>query len=188
MVSPLRRLAKDKKALKWLKDHQAEFGGLNQSLPQFQAYPRAYLLEQGFIADLIKQAIPFRNAFYTQVAELFLVMPPRKIALQLGVRRKRVYDALCTIKRLARTKWEQDREALLNARAKATRQFDTHPKYIALRTLELTHGEVTKHAYLLEGGRWVDEDGKPFTAEIADILDNHATDLANSEAVHAEEI
>lgn len=190
MVSPIKKLVRDKQALEWLRKHRAELGGLTAALPHHQSYFRSYLIEQKFVADLIAAAMPYRNPLYQRVAELYLTTSPRKVAETLKLSRKRIYDVIYNLKRIARAKWEQEREGLLNARDEAHHRepLETHPEYMALRTVAITLGETTKYAYLLEDGSWVDEDGKAFTDDICDILNNREEDLRDASVLEVEDV
>lgn len=187
MTAPIKRILRDKKALKWLRDHKDEFN-LTGALPHRQSFPRVYLTDQKFQADLIQQGMPYANKLHQRVAELYLRMPPREIADELGLPRRQVYAAIFSIKNIAREKWLLAREALIGARETPPRCLDTHPARIAYRTVKLTLGERVAHAYLLENGYWVDESGAEFTADVQEILHHRAEDLSGAESLDVEDV
>ena len=131
------------------------------------------------IAGLIAAAMPFKNKQQQRLAELFLSMPPREIAAELGWDRNKVYLRIRSLKRFVLDKHRKDKAALVNGRGKNAR-LDTEPQLCAIRQLKFTLHEREKYAYLIARDElqfWVDEAGLKFPQVVQDVLnelDEHA--------------
>ena len=131
------------------------------------------------IAGLIAAAMPFKNKQQQKLAELFLSMPPREIAEELGWDRNKVYLRIRSLKRFVTDKHREEKAALINGRGKNAR-LDTEPQLCAVKQLRFTLAEQEKYAYLInrdDESFWVDEAGVKFTAPIQEVLnelDEHA--------------
>lgn len=165
------RALKEREAATFIKKNSEEF-------PQKSFLPdpiefgqrRKFANEQ--IAALIAAAMPFKNKQHQRLAELFLSMPPRDIANELGWDRNKVYLRIRALKRFVMDRQRREKAALINGRGKSA-QLDTEPQYCATKQLKFTLGERERFAYQItrdETVFWVDDAGLKFPQAVQDVL------------------
>jgi hypothetical protein len=168
------RILQDPKCKEFLKKHKDEFAK-ESFVPQPIAFPELGI-PSSFMADVIKEAMPFDNPEHQMLAEMYLAMSARRIASKLDWPRRKVYVRLRNLKRIALRRWKSKRRKMVGAREE-TRDLDTSPDLIALKVKTFTFLGRSKNAYLIQVDedddlKWVDENGQAFTQEIQVILNN----------------
>lgn len=179
------RVLDDPECAKFLAKHSKEFSR-ESCVPQPIIYPE--ISTSTFIADVIKDVMPFDKPEQQELAELYLKMSARKIAEVLGWPRKKVYVRLRNLKRVAFRRWKSRRRKMLSARL-PTRMLDTDPLLIALKVKTFNLAGKEKRAYLLAIDNdliWADENGKAFTHEVQEILNELNEHVENFEILDVE--
>lgn len=161
------RALKDKDAAKFLKKHAEEFP-TKSFLPDPIEFGnrRKHANEQ--IATLIAAHMPLKNKQMQKLAELFLTMPPREIAEELGWDRNKVYLRIRALKRFVVEKERREKEGLIDGRTNAVVPGKDLNDYS--RKVKFTLHEQEKYAYLTTKLGWVDEEGAQFPPLVQDVL------------------
>jgi len=181
------RALKEPAAAAFIKAHPEEFPQ-NSFLPDPIEFGQKRKFSNEQIAGLIAAYMPFKNKKQQKLAELFLSVPPREIAEQLGWDRSKVYSRLRALKRFVVDKHRREKAALLNGRGKDAK-LDTHPTLCAIRRVHFTLGERMAAAYLIvrdENEFWVDELGVKFPQSIQEILNELDEHVDSFEVLDAE--
>lgn len=189
--NPTVKLSRDKAALEWLRNHEKTepelAAGLSGCLP-YHSFTKVINFDRQYIVNAITTALPELLPKEQELAELFLQMPPRKIAKKLGVERSVLYDRLRALRAKALRLTAAKRESYINQRSQdlTPSQLELPPADVARRTLRFQFQNKTAFAYLIERDDeavWVDDAGRAFATEIQDILNNHEEDLGLSDSV-----
>jgi len=189
--NPTVKLSKDKAALEWLRNHaktEPELAaGLSGCLP-YHSFTKVINFDRQYIVNAITTAMPDLLPSEQELAELFLQMPPRKIAKVLNVKRSVLYDRLRALRAKALRLTATKRASYVNQRSPelTPTQLELAPADLARRTLCLQFQGKTAFAYLVERDEdavWVDESGLAFAEEVQDILHNHEEDLGFADSV-----
>lgn len=190
---PIAKLFKSKEAKAWLKKHAPSepllSGGLNSCLP-YNSFTKILSYSRKAAVDAITEVLEDFNARDRELADLFLVMPPRQIAKQLGLKRSVLYDRLRALRAKAFKMAARKRASYVNQRA-GDLKLDTSPDLCALRVLRLALNEETRFAYLIQRDDeqlWVDGVGAVFGADVQDVLNNADEDLAHCEVLDVEAV
>ncbi len=181
-ANPFARLLADKESREWIREHEDElpFTGY---LPYSTNYTKIRGHDAKFVMDTIAAGMPYAKPATQRLAELYLLMPPRKVAAEMGIERHKIYERIRELKELAFRKLAGSRNTLLNARdGKA--DLDAPPAFVFTKQRRLSYRGQVRTIYFVERfAAWTDENGELFPAEIQDILNNYEEDVA----MHAQE-
>ncbi len=176
-ANPFARLLADKESREWIREHEDElpFTGY---LPYSTNYTKIRGHDAKYVMDTIEAGMPYTKPAMQKLAELYLQLPPRQVATELGLDRSQVYERIRDLKTLAFRKLAKSNDKLINARdGKA--DLDAPPSFVFLKQRRLSYRDQVRVVYFVERfAAWVDESGALFPAEIQDILNNYEEDVA----------
>ncbi len=167
------QVLRDPAAKAWIKKHSNEFP-TESFLPDTTCFKDKIVLAREKLADIIADGQPYPDPKQQTLSELVLVHTPRVIAKMLKIPRREAYLRIRALKRAALKAWEGKRQAALNARGRRARLPEA-PEGIALRTIRFESGEREIYAYeiqLTSERTWLDAEGKRFTPDVQEILNN----------------
>ncbi len=190
--APITKLAKDPKALEFLRKHQNDpviGGGFSAATP-YHNYPGIINLKRKRVVDAIFEVLADLPKDERKLMQLYLEMPPRKVADKLGWPRSKVYIRLRLLRdkcvRLAMRK----RDGYVNQRAPDQRDRpESTPQLTATRTLALTFADEVRYVHFVPRVGWCDDEGLKLSAEVNEILLNHSEDIdSETAALQIEEV
>ncbi len=163
------RALRDPEAKEWLKKNRQEFPE-RSFLPDRTSFRDKIVMARHKVADVIAAGMPYPEPEQQVLAELILSVTPREIAKIMGITRREAYLRVRALKNYAIKRWKLKRTEAIMARG---RKATLTPAQRAVRTVLFTLGEREEAAHLVRMGalhQWVDGEGKRFTSDVQEIL------------------
>ncbi len=170
---PLKKLLADNSALKWLKDNP-EFGSVDNYRGGKRAFSRNVNPESAeFVQklDVIKHRLTPEQS---KVADWFLTLAPRDVAIKHDISVKLVYRAYARLRTQVNGLYDRYRDEQVGVRAGAA-ILDTLPEHCSTASRYFEYGGQTAVVYRVtqeSGDIWVDKAGQIFSDEVQDLLNS----------------